>query len=411
MSVSERRKTSPTRPKASAATPDQVVELYGPDNDGWYDTRVKDWIALCEDLKDGEVRGYLVLRGLVVEKFRNHVRKLTLQLLCELIPSPSGGPSSLTRVRGILDGLTKVGLITTPEGQPIKTSSRVSALTKPLRIRINDAAPADYAGWRNAEDKLKALGTALADLVEDDRQTSEQDAPKAGRKSDPAGSAGRISDPGSRISDPSGRISDPGSRISDPKMPVDQPERDLPLVLSSGSTSGLSLVAGDAAGTWTPSAVGEREIKAARRGEASEADVPQPRAGADENSAGGARIVAAYAEVLGRPVLNGTKAKLDRQAVELLAQGLPEAWLCDRAREMAARGWSDLARHAEMSTAPLTQTATKSRRSGLPEWCTKCGPGSPAARLNPRFRTLGEMGSGEKCPDCHPDRVGAGASR
>ncbi|WP_330323511.1 hypothetical protein [Streptomyces pseudovenezuelae] len=75
--------------------------------------------------------------------------------------------------------------MTTPEGQPIKTSSRTSALTKPLRIRINDAAPADYAGWRNAEDKLKALGTALADLVEDDRQTSEQDAPKAGRKSDP----------------------------------------------------------------------------------------------------------------------------------------------------------------------------------------------------------------------------------
>lgn len=121
--------------------------------------------------------------------------------------------------------------------------------------------------------------------------------------------------------------------------------------------------------------------------------------------------MSAYAEALGRPVLNGTKAKLDRQAVELLAQGLPEAWLCDRAREMATRGWSDLARHAEMSTAPLTQTATKPRRSRLPEWCTKCGPGSPAARLNPRFRTLGEMGSGEKCPACHPDRVGAGASR
>ncbi|WP_435613836.1 hypothetical protein [Streptomyces sp. 1222.5] len=178
MSVSKCPKPSPTRPKASAASPDRMVELYGPDADGWYDTRVMDWIALCEQLKDGEVRAYLVLRSLVVEKFKNHVRVLTLQLLCELIPSPSGGPSSLTRVRGILGGLTKVGLVTTPEGQPLKTSSRASALTKTLRIRINDRAPEGYAGWRNSEDKLKALGAALADLVDDEPATGTAPAPR-----------------------------------------------------------------------------------------------------------------------------------------------------------------------------------------------------------------------------------------
>lgn len=188
MSASKPRKSSPTRPKASAAAPEQVVELYGPETDGWYDTRVMDWIALCEHLKDADVRVYLVLRSLVVEKFKNHVRVLTLQLLCELVPSPSGGPSSLTRIRGCLDGLTKVGLVTTPEGLPIKTSSRASAMNKPLRIRINDRAPEGYPGWRNSEDKLKALGTALADLVEDD--TSHATAPASGGAS-PA--AGRIS--------------------------------------------------------------------------------------------------------------------------------------------------------------------------------------------------------------------------
>lgn len=197
---------------------------------------------------------------------------------------------------------------------------------------------------------------------------------------------------------------------SDPSLPSDSD----PLLLPSPSPSSLSLVAANADGEMDVSLDGEREIEAPPEEpnpHPSEAGLPLQREGSNKNAAAGGRIVAAYAEALGRPVLNGTKAKLDRQAVELLAQGLPEAWLCDRAREMAARGWSDLARHAEMSTAPLTQTATKSRRSGLPEWCTKCGPGSPAARLNPRFRTLGEMGSGEKCPDCHPDRVGAGASR
>ncbi|MFE7927583.1 hypothetical protein ACFU6S_02395 [Streptomyces sp. NPDC057456] len=260
MSASKPRKSSPTRPKRSAATPDQVVELYGPDNDGWYDTRVRDWIPLSEQLKDGEVRGYLILRGLVVEKFKNHVRVLTLQLLCELIPSPSGGPSSLSRVRGILDGLTAVGLVTTPEGLPLKTSSRASALTKTLRIRINDRAPEGYTGWRNSEDKLKALGTALADLVEDEPETLPVD-------DGTVCEAGRISDPHPEtgwISDPAGWISDPLSRISDPHPASDQVKRDVPLGFPSGFTSGLSPVVGDAAASRGVPSDGERDRSCAR---------------------------------------------------------------------------------------------------------------------------------------------------
>lgn len=264
--------SSPKRRKAPAATPDQMVELYGPDNDGWYDTRVMDWIALCEQLKDGEVRGYLVLRGLVVDKFKNHVRVLTLQKMCELIPSPSGGPSSLTRIRGILGGLTDIGLVTTPEGQPIKTSSRTSALTKTLRIRINDAAPADYAGWRNAEDKLKALGAALADLTEEGGEEAGQGAPEAGRISDPQRVVGRISDP-------PGRKSDPAGRISDPLTGGDQGERDLPFGFSSGSS--LSPSAGGSAATCvTPDAETEtRETAAPEDNPSQAAEVPSPRDG------------------------------------------------------------------------------------------------------------------------------------
>jgi len=245
--------TTPRRRKTSAASPDQVVELYGPERDGWFDTRVMDWVPLCEQLKDGEVRGYVILRSLIVDKFHKPVRVLTLQKLCELIPSPSGGPSSLTRVRGILDGLTRVGLVTTPEGEPLKTSSRPSATVKPLRIRVNDAAPADYTGWRNAEDKLKALGVALAEQAP---APSDQAGSKAGRKSDPQGGAGRKSDPAGRKSDPRGRESDPDTQ-------GDQRERDLPLVPPSGSS-----LSGDPDVTPEPpapaEAVTERESSAAR---------------------------------------------------------------------------------------------------------------------------------------------------
>lgn len=226
------------------------------------------------------------------------------------------------------------------------------------------------------------------------------------------------SDPPSDSDPPRGRNPTPPRRIPTPPRsdPDPAPPSDSdPLLLPSKTPSSLSSVSGGADGTRDVPPDGERETEAPaedHNSNPSGTELPQQRERSDKSAAARDRIVAAYAAVLGRPVLNGTKAKLEKQAVELLAQGLPEAWLCDRVREMAPRGWSDLAQHAERSTAPLTQTTTKHRRSGLPDWCTKCGPGSPAARLNPRFRTLGEMGTGEKCPNCHPDRVNAaGAPR
>lgn len=200
---------------------DTPVELYGPDDGGWYTTRFHDWIGLCDDLRDPDVRGYTILRGLVVEKYKNPVRKLTLQILCELIPSGKvGKPSSLTRVRGILDSLSKVGLVSTPDGQPLKTSSRAAAARKPIRIRINDMPRAGYTGWRNAEAKLAFLMSL-----------------EAGRNSDPAQSGDEGEGGAGRNSDPSGRNSDPGGSNSDPDPASDLPEPELPLVPSVGTSS------------------------------------------------------------------------------------------------------------------------------------------------------------------------------
>ncbi|WP_331756155.1 hypothetical protein OHA04_45580 (plasmid) [Streptomyces sp. NBC_01590] len=207
------------------------VELYGPEDGGWFTTRVHDWIALCPFLRDPDVRAYVVLRALVLEKFQNPVRKLTLAVLCELIPGPNGKPSSLTRVRGMLAGLSSVGLISTPEGGPVKTSSRTGAAQRTIRIRINDMPAKGYQGWRNAEAKLKYIKESATER-------------EAGRNSDPGESGDDQGEGAGRNSDPAGSNSDPRGSNSDPDPAPEQQERDLPLVPSFGTaTSGDALAA------------------------------------------------------------------------------------------------------------------------------------------------------------------------
>ncbi|CAL9667587.1 hypothetical protein SUDANB145_07240 (plasmid) [Streptomyces sp. enrichment culture] len=215
-----------SKKKTSSLADNPPVELYGPEDGGWYTTRVYDWIPLCPALRDADVRGYLVLRSLVLEKYKNPVRKLTLLDLCELIPSPTPGqPSSLTRVRGILDALSRVRLVSTPEGGPVKTSSRTSAAGRTIRIRVNDMPPEDYAGWRNTEDKLAHLGRVRAE------QTATME---AGRKSDPGSEGSDQREGAGRKSDPAGRKSDPRGSKSDSDPGGDLPEGEVPLVPSVG---------------------------------------------------------------------------------------------------------------------------------------------------------------------------------
>lgn len=201
------------------------VELYGPDDGGWYTTRVYDWIALCPELKDVDVRGYLILRSLVIEKYKNPVRKLTLAVLGDLLPGVNGKENSLGRIRGVLGNLSTVGLISTPDGDPIKTSSRASAAHKPIRIRINDMPREGYAGWRNTEAKLAFL-------------TSRGEAGKAGQNSDPhPETEGAKMEPGQN-SDPAGQNSGPLGQKSDPHPGADLPESELPLDSSFGTPTG-----------------------------------------------------------------------------------------------------------------------------------------------------------------------------
>ncbi|MFD4805266.1 hypothetical protein, partial [Streptomyces anulatus] len=196
---------------------DTSVELYGPENGGWFTTRVHDWIALCPFLRDPDVRAYLVLRALVVEKYKNPVRKLTLAVLCELIPGPNGKPSSLTRVRGMLAGLSSVGLISTPEGGAVKTSSRAGAAQRTMRLRINDMPAEGYAGWRNAEVKLGYITEMAAER-------------EAGRNSDPGGEGDTPEGDAGRYYHPAGLKYDPRGSNYEPDSVPEQPERVQPQV-------------------------------------------------------------------------------------------------------------------------------------------------------------------------------------
>ncbi len=99
-------------------------------------------------------------------------------------------------------------------------------------------------------------------------------------------------------------------------------------------------------------------------------------------------VLDAYAQALGRPVTNGARTKLLGHAQSLLAAGYPAAWLADRAREMAAKGWTDLEQHAERSTVPLPRPAR-------PPWCGQCDENSRLILDKDGYPL-------RRCPTCRP---------
>ncbi|MEJ1202875.1 MULTISPECIES: hypothetical protein [unclassified Streptomyces] len=254
---------------------------------------------------------------------------------------------------------------------------------------------------RSLERPRKDYGPSLIEELTFEEVSEENPSsdPPAKSAAPPAGPPADLAPPPADLAPPPADLAGAGAAKSAALLPPSS----SPSSLSPGAG-----VADNADASGGTASNGERESEASPEGQnPSGAELPQQREPSQQSAAAGGRVVAAYAAVLGRPVLSGTRAKLERQAVELLAQGLPETWLCDRARELAERGWSDLVQHAERSTAPLSSVAQASgRRSGLPEWCGECGEDAgAAARLNPRFRKVGPEDAKELCPRCHPDRV------
>ncbi|MFG2440846.1 hypothetical protein [Streptomyces sp. NPDC048508] len=225
----------------------ESVELFGPDTDGLYTSQLHDWIPLCPELGDSALRLYWIMRSLVVEKY-GPVRKLTVLQLAYLLPKKAVGPgeapqpSSKSRIRNLLRDLSVVGLISTPEGKPVTTSSRASAASKPLRIRLYDKPRAGYTGPRNAFAHLDAIRPAAAEATRAEalREAQGRAAKRAGQNSDPL----PLGPEAGQNSDPLGQNFNPLGQNSDPLPGADLQERDLPFsppVQSSRSSRGGSL--------------------------------------------------------------------------------------------------------------------------------------------------------------------------
>ncbi|MFF9914807.1 hypothetical protein [Streptomyces sp. NPDC013457] len=213
----------------------QGVELDGPDLAGFYTSQLHDWIPLCPYLSDSAVRLYWILRALVIEK-HGPVRKLTLLQIAYLLPRKPVLPgeaaeqSSIGRIRDLMRLLTRARLLTTPEGKEIKTSSRASAASRPLRIRIHDRPGPGYTGPRNAFALLDAVKgpaeeAARKAVAREAERAAKRRAEKAGWKSNPTPSA---EGPG-WISNPLGQISNPLGWKSNPDSAADLQDRFLPL--------------------------------------------------------------------------------------------------------------------------------------------------------------------------------------
>ncbi|MFJ6444923.1 hypothetical protein [Streptomyces sp. NPDC091649] len=220
----------------SSAEDGQQVELHPPvDDDGWHASQVRDWIGVSPELSDSAIRLYMIMRALVIEK-RGPVRKLTLWELCHLLPKKPVGPgerpepSSVSRIRNLLRELTKIGLVTTPEGHRLTTSSRALAAGRGLRIRINLMPVKSYQGPRNVFDVLDEIREA-AEFSARRARARELELAAAKRAEKAARSAGQISNPGGvgQISNPLGQISDPPGQISDPHLGADLEDRVPPL--------------------------------------------------------------------------------------------------------------------------------------------------------------------------------------
>jgi hypothetical protein len=371
---------------------DQELELSGPDNDGWHTSNVMDWVPLCPQLGDSAVRLYWILRSLVIEKYSNPVRKLTLMELCYLLPAKPAAagepvkPSSVGRIRTLLRALTAVGLVTTPEGKRLTTSSRAKAIAAgPLRIRINDRPFPDYAGPRNAfavldgvreEAQLAAEKAAAAEAAREEQRKAEKAA------ADAATDVGQISDPQppGQKSDPMGQESDPRGQISDPDSGPDLQDRDLPF--SPSSQSSLSPPAPPP--TTAPpepdtTETREREAATPRRGGPTvppQTPAPRPAKPAQSPSDRGPvrvdvqPVIEAFMRAYGSCPPRRLLDKIREQATELLSNGWPVDHVAALAAQLPGKGYTDLLRHAEHNPPPQAAPGRRRRKASLD--CPTC---------------------------------------
>lgn len=295
-----------------SADESQGVELEGPDLAGFYTSQLHDWIPLCPYLSDSAVRLYWILRALVIEK-HGPVRKLTLLQIAHMLPRKPVGPgekaepSGLGRIRDLMRLLTRARLLTTPEGEEIKTSSRASAAGRPLRIRIHDRPAPGYDGPRNAFALLDAVRAPAAEAAQtaiareaarEAQKRAQKEVEGAGWKSNPVPStesAGWKSNPPGWKFNPVGWKSNPdsGPDLQDrvpPLSPAVQSPRSHPEPASVRPSVQVEDAYAKATDGWTDgggSDIEDQEHRPAETGGAPAAADAAPENSGSNQAAGG----------------------------------------------------------------------------------------------------------------------------
>lgn len=190
-----------------------------------------------------------------------------------------------------------------------------------------------------------------------------------------------------------------------------------PLVESLGLDLSLSPL--DQNLTYRASAVSEA-AKAAEResgdGSGTQPQTPQePLGGPQEASTGpdpAQVVLGAYEGAAGRQLLGSARDRMLRAAATFLEAGYPVGWLADRAAEMPANGWTNLAKHVEHSSVPIVdhdqaakraeadrsaaERAAAARRAAIAA-CDQCD--SDGLRFNNKLEVVGCLHDGQAQPD------------
>lgn len=218
------------------------------EGDGYYQSKLRQWVALCPHMGPSERTVLDILTSLTTQV--SNRRKLSLDELRQMVftnpvalgeePTPIS-PSGLLR---LLRKLSQLGQITADEdGTEIKFSSRKNAQHRPITMTIWRLPRHECGGSRNVFD---ALDVVRGEDPRFEQARSEQSGARrrpggAGRKSDPEQPPGSESNPWGQQSNPPSQQSNPGGSESNPDVQGDQqgqrPPITPPITLSDTPSS------------------------------------------------------------------------------------------------------------------------------------------------------------------------------
>lgn len=223
----------------SFETPEVEINPAPAEGDGYYQSKLRQWVSLCPHMGPSERTVLDILTSLTTNV--SNRRKLSLDELRQMVftnPVALGEeptPISSSGLLRLLRKLAQLGQITADEaGTEIKFSSRKNAQHRPISMTIWRLPRHECGGSRNVFD---ALDVVRGEEPRFDQARAEQRGPRKrsggpGRKSNPGQPPGSESNPWGQQSNPPSQQSNPGGSESNPDVRGDQQGQGSPITPS-----------------------------------------------------------------------------------------------------------------------------------------------------------------------------------